>query len=73
MKIETRNKRIAELYLTTDYTLRKLGKIYNLCPSRIKEIIVKEIGIEKFKEIKKIRSIRVGERMMESYINNFTK
>lgn len=73
MKIETRNRKIAELYKTTEYTLRKLAKMYKLSPTRIKEILVRELKIEGFKEIKKMRSLRVAEKMRESYINTFVK
>lgn len=73
MKIEIRNKRIAELYKTNDYSLRKLAKIYKISPTRIKDVLVKELTIEGFKEVKRIRSLRVAERMKESYINIFVK
>ena len=53
MKIEIRNKRIAELYKTNDYSLRKLAKIYKISPTRIKDVLVKELTIEGFKEGKK--------------------
>lgn len=73
MKIETRNKRIAELYKTNDYSLRKLAKIYKISPTRIKDVLVRELTIEGFKEVKRMRSLRVAERMRESYINTFVK
>lgn len=73
MKIEIRNKRIAELYKTNDYSLRKLAKIYKISPTRIKDVLVRELTIEGFKEVKRIRSLRVAERMKESYINIFVK
>jgi DNA-directed RNA polymerase sigma subunit (sigma70/sigma32) len=68
MKIETRNRKIVEMYLTGDFTLRKIGKIVNLSDGRVRQIIVLTVGIEKFKDVKRMRAERVAERMKENYL-----
>lgn len=67
---KTRNKRIAELYKSGNYTFTKIGNIYNITRERVKQIIQKEIGKEAINVIKTMRKIRVAEKIKEDYLKN---
>lgn len=72
MKIETRNRKIVAMYLTSEYSLRYIGKQFKLSDGRIKQIIAMEIGVDKFKEIKRMRAARVAEKLKEDYIKTIS-
>ena len=70
MKYKTRNKKIAELYSTANFTFTQLAKRFDLSAERITQIIKREIGLEKINEVKKNRKIKAAEKLKEAYLKN---
>jgi len=68
MRDEIRDKRLAELYIEATLTNRQMATRYNLSHERIRQIIVEQIGIDKYKEIKQMRKERTAERIKENYL-----
>lgn len=70
MKKETRNKKICEKYMTTEFTIKSLAKDYNLSPQGLRNILLKEIGKEEINKIKLIRKEKVAEKLKEDYLKS---
>ena len=68
MRDEIRDKRIAELYLTGDFTNRELAKRYKVSRERIRQLVLREIGSEKYKLIRQMKKERTAERIKENYL-----
>ncbi|NCU40007.1 hypothetical protein EOL99_03900 [Candidatus Falkowbacteria bacterium] len=68
MRDEIRNKRIAELYLTGDFTNRELATRYKVSRERIRQLVIREIGSEKYKLVRQMKKERTAERIKENYL-----
>jgi len=65
---ELRNNKIIELYLTGDFKIIELARMYKLSSERVRQLIVREIGNSKFNEIKQMKKERTAERWKENYL-----
>lgn len=68
MRDEIRDKRIAELYLTCDFTNRELATRYKVSRERIRQLVIREIGSEKYKLVRQMKKERTAERIKENYL-----
>ncbi len=73
MHQELKEKRIAELYLTAEYSMKALSVQYKLSSERVSQILRKRLGSEVIKDVKFRRKMIVAERMKEEYIKNICK
>jgi len=63
-----RNDKIIELYLTGDFKIIELARMYKLSSERVRQLIVREIGKSKFDEVKQMKKERTAERWKENYL-----
>ncbi|MDD4110911.1 MAG: hypothetical protein PHS54_05130 [Clostridia bacterium] len=63
-----RNDKIIELYLTGDFKIIELARMYKLSSERVRQLIVREIGKEKFNDVKQMKKERTAERWKENYL-----
>jgi predicted DNA-binding protein YlxM (UPF0122 family) len=68
MRDEIRNKRLAELYLTSEFKLKDLATRYKVSRQRVTQLIIREIGVEKFKAVRLMQKERTAERIKENYL-----
>lgn len=68
MRDEIRDNRIAELYLTGDYSMTKIGKQYNISRERVRQVLDRVIGKEAIVAVKNMKKMRIAERLKESYL-----